>query len=88
MSSPTRGCSASRQVFAPSSQTTSVSGNASQTAAAYSGKSVWHRKVRLCETLAMYTTSSGVMRKFVGTQTAPSRKVANIDSNISLLFFE
>ena len=40
------------------------------------------------EAVARYATSSGINLKLVGTQTAPSRKAANIDQNISSQFLE
>src|SRR5262249_20994309 len=58
------------------------------TAAAWSGKSPWHRNALAPEAVASQTTSSGIRRKLVGTQTAPSRKAANIDQNISSQFLE
>ena len=56
------------------------------TAAAWSGKSPWQRNAFAPEAVARYATSSGIRRKFVGTQTAPSRKAANIDPNIASQF--
>ena len=58
------------------------------TAAACSGNrhgtgTPWRR--RRC---ARYATSSGIRRKLVGTQTAPSRNAANIEKNISSQFLE
>src|ERR1700676_5694030 len=58
------------------------------TAAAWSGKSPWHRKALAPEAIASQATSSGSSLKLVGTQTAPSRNAANIDQNISSQFLE
>src|SRR3984957_9484000 len=72
----------------PMRQVKASPGLAACTAAAWSGKSPWHRKAIAPDAVASQATSSGISLKLVGTQTAPSRKGANIDQNISSPFLE
>src|ERR1700733_1639038 len=78
----------SPSVPSPIRQVKSIAGLAAFTAAAWSGKSPWHRNAFAPEAVARYATSSGISRKLVGTQTAPRRNAANIDQNISSQFLE
>src|SRR5258705_5300379 len=70
----------------PIRQMKASSGLDAFTAAAWSGKSPWQRNALAPEAVASQATSSGISRKLVGTQTAPSRNAANIDQNISSQF--
>src|SRR6266568_1676418 len=78
----------SPSVPSPIRQVKASAGLAASTAAAWSGKSPWQRNALAPEAVASQATSSGIRRKLVGTQTAPSRKAANIDQNISTQFLE
>src|SRR6266480_697925 len=78
----------SPSVPSPIRQVKASAGLAALTAAAWSGKSPWQRNALAPEAVASQATSSGIRRKLVGTQTAPSRKAENIDQNISSQFLE
>src|ERR1700726_2982798 len=67
----------------PIRQVKASAGLAASTAAAWSGKSPWQRKALAPDAVASQATSSGISRKLVGAQTAPSRNAENIDQNIS-----
>src|SRR5258705_13633847 len=93
MAAPAWAAIASRTDFSPNApspirQMKASAGLAAFTAAAWSGKSPWQRNALAPEAVASQATSSGISRKLVGTQTAPSRNAANIDQNISSQFLE
>src|SRR5258708_35069148 len=76
----------SPSVPSPIRQVKASAGLEASTAAAWPGKSPWQRNALAPEAVASQATSSGISRKLVGTQTAPSRNAANIDQNISSQF--
>src|SRR5258707_15354169 len=93
MAAPAWAAIASRTDFSPNApspirQMKASAGLAASTAATWPGKSPWHRNALAPEAVASQATSSGISLKLVGTQTAPSRKAANIDQNISSPFLE
>src|SRR5882762_1238405 len=93
MAAPAWAVIASLTDFSPNApspirQMKTSAGLAASTAAAWPGKSPWHRNALAPEAVASQATSSGISRKLVGTHTAPSRNAANIDQNISSPFLE